>query len=303
MEVSEIKDRDRFKTWLQDKPKEWALVLAARIALRVAPLAWSVAALSEGILEKKFRENLTLLTFRANFISSAARRYPADDMKRAAADAFGAATANSATTSASSYATAAIVAASAAGNAADAADAAAFNANCGADAYASTDSAMASTSPAYVAASFFWDTLRADCDWLEAVAEGNDTDSAKQAQALSNQPLWMKLAAPDALPMELEQKFHQFNASELAQTTSFGLITDWYKAAIEGKSAFGKKAELAIAKMSPEDWGDEDEERDCIVVMDRVEEIAGWSRDMTRGGDFYLDNEEQEELYDASRGG
>jgi len=45
MDVSEIRYGESFEAWLQDKPNEWAQVLAARIALRVAPLAFSVAAL------------------------------------------------------------------------------------------------------------------------------------------------------------------------------------------------------------------------------------------------------------------
>lgn len=313
MDVSEIKDPNSFKTWLQDKPKEWAQVLAARCALRVAPIAWSVAALSDDILEKKHRENLTLLTFRACFISSVGRKYPTDDMKRAARaadaatyaayviDAAALAATNAATNdaaaapaAAAAAAAAARAAAAAAADAAAAAVAARGAASGAASAYASTDSAMTSTSPVYVAASFFWDTLREDCSWLAVVAEVDDTDSAKQAQALSNQPLWMNLTGFEALPMGLQQDFYQFNESELAQTTSFGLITDWYASILQGKpSPFSKEAELAIALMSKEDWGDEDDERDCVAVMDRVAKLAGWGLGgdgVVGDGDFDGDN-------------
>ena len=294
MDVSDIKDRDSFQAWLEDKPKEWAQVLAARVALRVAPIAWSVVALSEDVLEKKHRGNLILFTFRANFISSLARKYPADDMKRAASAAFAAGVFNAAVDVVDAV-DAATYAAYAVDAAAYAVDAAAYAVDAAAYA-AMSDAAFGTAADAGNAAiNSFWACIRADRDWLEDLAEGNYDYSVTQAQALSNEPLWIKSAAPDTLPMALKKKFHEFNESELAQTTSFGLITDWYRSILEGKpSPFSKEAELAIAKMSPEDWGDGDDERDCVAVMDRVAELAGWSRDMTRADDLYLDDDVQE---------
>lgn len=257
MDVSEIQDHDRFKAWLRNKPAEWAQVLAARCALRVAPLAWSVDVLSEDVIEKKYRENLMLMTFRANFISSAAHRYPADDMKGAAAFA--------------------VIRAAAFVGARDAVNAAArAAARAVADDVAD---AVAHAADAAANAAVIWEGIRADCAWLEKHSQEKQINAASNVQTLVNQPLWMKLALPDTLPNWAKAEFHQFNKSDLAQTTSFGLITDWYRSVLQGKpSPFSKEAEIAIAKMSPDDWGDNDKERDCVAVMDRVAEIAGWGR-------------------------
>jgi len=114
---------------------------------------------------------------------------------------------------------------------------------------------------------------------LEKHSQEKQINAASNVQALVNQPLWINLDAPETLPDWAKAQFHQFNKSDLAQTTSFGLITDWYRSVLQGKpSPFSKEAELAIAKMSQDDWGDKDDERDCIAVMDRVAEIAGWPK-------------------------
>lgn len=269
MEVSEIKDRDSFEAWLEDKPIEWAQVIAARIALRAAPMAWAVAALPDERLAKDHSNNLILSTFRACCISSAGRKHPVDDIRDAAADAANAAgaaadaayAAYAANAAVDSVAYASVNAAFIAALAADAADA--VNANTAAFAVANAASADVATN---------WEVIRADCAWLEAVAEGNYDDSVTKAQALSNEPLWMKLAAPETLPGELKQKFHDFSESELAQTTSFGLITDWYRSVLQGKKGFLTSSEKKIALMPKEDW-----EGDPVEVMDRVAAIAGWS--------------------------
>lgn len=70
METSEIKDRKSLEAWLEDKPPQWARAIAARIALRVAPVGLSVAALPEERLAREHRHTLCLLTFRASFISA-----------------------------------------------------------------------------------------------------------------------------------------------------------------------------------------------------------------------------------------
>lgn len=79
----EIKDQDSLQRWLEDKPVEWAQLIALRAALRVFPLVLEV-------LENTERERpasiqaLTLSVWRCLVMSSIARKYPTDDMRAAA---------------------------------------------------------------------------------------------------------------------------------------------------------------------------------------------------------------------------
>jgi len=237
MDVSEIRYGESFEAWLQDKPNEWAQVLAARIALRVAPLA----------------ESLTLLTFRANFISSAPSKYPTDDMRRAALAAADAALAAAraalaadAATNAANAAHAAARAAYAAAYTADAAHAAADAALAAAYtadvAHAAADAAVAAAVAADAAT--IWGAIRADCAWLEFNDNRYPDDSFPSyslgnkhktlAAELSRHSLWVdgfdergKTKAAD-MPEYILENFNVFSNSELAQTTSFGFIVDWY---------------------------------------------------------------------------
>lgn len=311
MDVSEIKDSKSFESWLMGKPIEWSQAIAARIALRVAPLGFSVAALPEEQLAKDYREYLTLLTFRANFISSADRKYTADDMS---ANAFKAAYAAKAANAFNAvYAAKAAYAAIAAANATNttviataiaAAKAAANAARTAADAAAHAamnDAAFRTAADAGNAATnTFWSYIRADCAWLEfsdnRLHDNNIPSYEFQhkhktlAAELSRHSLWVdgfdergKIKAAD-MPEYILENFNVFSNSELAKKTSFGFIVDWYKGLntyngrADPKNVLTQDAELAIAKMSEDDWGDNDEERDCIAVMDRVAKLAGWGR-------------------------
>ncbi|MBL4890504.1 MAG: hypothetical protein JKX91_01490, partial [Rhizobiaceae bacterium] len=79
-----------------DKPIEWSQVLAARISLRMLPLI--IVGFEKG---KPFSEDQLkwiLSSFRATFISWAARRYPAHDMVSISARAAAYTTATTPTT-------------------------------------------------------------------------------------------------------------------------------------------------------------------------------------------------------------
>lgn len=67
--IEDIKDEKSFRDWLEDKPIEWARVLASRTALRVMPLG--LLAPLDGGSEKDNHPiiDLTLSVFRANLIS------------------------------------------------------------------------------------------------------------------------------------------------------------------------------------------------------------------------------------------
>lgn len=103
-----ISSEKEFEGWLEDKPREWAPVLALRSALRVLPIAIDPARWRDsGRLPE-----LTLAMFRTIAVSSAAAKIPADDTDaavRAAADAAASAYANAATASAYANAAAASV--------------------------------------------------------------------------------------------------------------------------------------------------------------------------------------------------
>ncbi|MEO0328194.1 MAG: hypothetical protein AAF217_06290, partial [Pseudomonadota bacterium] len=114
---------------------------------------------------------------------------------------------------------------------------------------------------------------------LAFFGEDGLSDDQVLARALMNTPLWSGMAPPDAMPSWAQDAFDQFANSDLAQETSFGLITDWYRQLVpmvpgEPRSAFGEKADILIATQPDNFW-----KGDPVKVMDRVAELAGWERD------------------------
>jgi len=83
----QIDSPKELEAWLQDKPADWAQLIAVRSALRVFPLVFSVVGISEDRLPAAQAQGLILSVWRAVFISWAARKYPARDMKIAATTA------------------------------------------------------------------------------------------------------------------------------------------------------------------------------------------------------------------------
>lgn len=276
VEISEIKDIESLEVWLESQPRAWAQVIAIRLALRIAPVAFSLSYLPEQRLLKKHRENFILLTFRATLITSASSKYSTDDLN----DHFAAIAAD------------AIFADDAADAAADVADAAAYAVACATNNASYIADVVAYSAYAARADASIWKSIRADMMFLyeepsdDAFAHSDSARMGRRSikvRELMNQPLWLAYNYLNkVIPLRPKgmfgKDFSKFKNSKLANETNFGLIADWYQAALQGKSAFGKKAELAIAKMSPEDWGDNDKERDCVAVMDRVAQLAGWER-------------------------
>jgi hypothetical protein len=124
-------DFDAFRAWLRDKPREWSVVIAARAALRVLPLASGAGD----------RPDILLQVFRASAIARFSAKYPNRAMESRAA----AASAARDTARAANVVDAAFPAASAADAAAYAASAAA-NANAAARTTASAAGAAAYSS-------------------------------------------------------------------------------------------------------------------------------------------------------------
>lgn len=110
----DFKERNDFEAWLEDKPREWAVVLAARAALRVAPI------LARGTDFMQINTRLLLPTMRCMLIAVAYGVQRDEDIKSAAYAAYAAnANANAAAAAAyAAYAAYAAVAINAAANAA-----------------------------------------------------------------------------------------------------------------------------------------------------------------------------------------
>ena len=71
-----IGNETQLRNWLNGKPKEFAQVIAMRAALRILPVAGRSVELPDDQLEQFQKLRLMLTTFRALFISWAARVYP-----------------------------------------------------------------------------------------------------------------------------------------------------------------------------------------------------------------------------------
>jgi hypothetical protein len=74
----EIRNREEFEAWLEDRPRSWSRVLALRAALRVLPF---LSALSP-------RDLVVLPVFRAALLSWVAARYRVPTYQRRFADTF-----------------------------------------------------------------------------------------------------------------------------------------------------------------------------------------------------------------------
>ena len=254
----EFSNRDDLEAWLQDKPLEWSQVIAARAALRVFPYVW------------EHSPELTLITFRANFISWAACNYPAHDMRASSA----------ASRSAASFA----ASAAARSSAADAADAASFAARSAASRSDAASAAAAAASAArFASASLMWQKISMDAAWLE------ETD---QAHELIHQPLWSvkedEKRYGDSAPEWLLRELNEFSKYKIGDIKHSHLILDWYRAllSVEEKqepiSFFGEKADITIAQQPDEFWkrgekGDEGVEAvltDIAKIVERTYESA-----------------------------
>ncbi|MEP3468514.1 hypothetical protein, partial [Marinobacter alexandrii] len=64
-----IKSGRDLVNWLDDRPLDWAQVIAVRAALRVQPIGYRVFDVSDNVLDADLKKGLILQSFRANFIS------------------------------------------------------------------------------------------------------------------------------------------------------------------------------------------------------------------------------------------
>jgi hypothetical protein len=198
--------------WLEHKPRDWAQVIAARIALRVAPLTM-------GSGKRDDADRLKQAVFRATAISWAARSFAAHEMDhavRAAARAVVRAAADTGAGAAAYAADAAAYAAHAARASADVASSAgdAVDAAAHAGGHAADQTAI-------------WQAISDDLMWLDAA-----TNPMAAARQLANRKLWFGNEPKSFTGIWAENK-----QSLLIRDRNFRVWTDWYDRRLRGERA------------------------------------------------------------------
>ncbi|GEM_PF-2745238 len=261
----EIRSKEDLENWLSDKPVEWAQVIAARCALRLFPLVFQIIGSSKAGLDQATCDRLLLQTFRANFISWAARKYPARDMITVVAAAR--VSANSASRAAATVTRAATHAIAAA-----AVTAARATANSAAARAAATTAARAVA--AVTAKKPVLQALTEDCRWL-AENDGNLIDAQ----------LWLLDVRGDEnyaanIPIWVRNPLDAFAPRSSETAGSWQLIANWYRAVIgntrgtEPRSLWGEAVDIEIA-MQPNEFWTIDEERPAEQILDEIAELIG----------------------------
>jgi hypothetical protein len=248
----EIKDQDSLSVWLGRQNSEVSVAIAARSALRVAPLA-------AGGLQKRTSKRaapeltaLTLAIFRSGALARVSAKYPgrANELRAAAALAARAAATVAATANSPTRA----AARAAAFAAADAAACAAAASDTEAAAYAAADAASA-TAYAFAAAAYAsaaspaaydasasanasaWEEIRSD------VAAFGRVGGTK----LADSPLWSKRP-----PSWAESAWSSLQAV-LPRDENWEVWISWYEDRLRGGSR-GEDYEIVIADVPPDVW-------------------------------------------------
>lgn len=196
-----IGSRADLKVWLKGKPREWAQVIAARVALRALPVGL------EAIKRQPERiDEYASALFRANAISWAKCNFPAYDMAYSTAAA--AAAASSATATSASFA--------------------AFAAH--ADTSSAASSAAAATAAAdrsYTSDGHLWRAIESDGEWL--MQQASDENAV---QVMTQSGLWPR--QPPQFWTEIRERAM---ANLLALDPSYKVWTDWFDRRVKGEHA------------------------------------------------------------------
>ncbi|PWV97679.1 hypothetical protein DFR52_106203 [Hoeflea marina] len=278
-----FEDGDTLKVWLKDEPATWAQAIAARCALRVFPLVFSLVDHPSGPDFLDLKQELILNVWRATFISWVCRMYPKYDLKAAAAAAASVTNAaNAFTKAASKKTTSQTFPALSKAVSATSSEAAAFYA-CSAASYESRATTASAASNAAAAASqaalgdryFVWSAVNADVQFLQA---GNVSESP--VPRLVSMPLWIE-PIPESeryktnSPEFTRLAFDRFANLDWVRNSPWELITDWYVAVLPNdktakpSSRFGERADIVIATQPDEFW-----DREPQIVLDAIAEIV-----------------------------
>jgi hypothetical protein len=217
--------------WLLDKPRDVAVVFAARMALRVAPLLTGVRGLRGGAADD-FGEYVALPVFRAMAAPWVAGRYPAHGATIAPA----AAAARDDALSVAYSPTRSAPVASARAAAAAAAHAA--------DVFGGPDAGHVAVRACVIAAET---TGPADFG-VTARADSETIDQGASASALAARPLWLT-GRPDWAP----EAWKRLEEALLTEDRDWRVWTDWYRARLEGEAA-QEALEVARVLIADDMW-------------------------------------------------
>lgn len=259
IKISSSKD---LKAWLENKPTEWAQIIAIRTALRVFPFVTQVLDLPDDVLSTQHKQGLALQTWRAMCISSLIRKYPSNRMINAAARA-----SNAAGHSASFVAVYAARAAAGAARAAyygatDTADAAAEIAAVAAaeTVYAAVDAAAnaARAADAALAETKIWQSITGDCRIL----------LTRGLPDLEHLPLWNS-----DIPKWADEKIE--NMGTLAQILGSNalVIVRWYTFLLVGKSPPFQDANMLKLCQSDNAFWEITDQRPAEQIMDEITDL------------------------------
>jgi len=216
----DISSRKESEAWLQDKPREWAVALAARAALRVLPLFDYHIRPARGELSH------TLPVLRNSIIALAFVQFPARTIKL-----------HNARVAPPNYGIVAYAAADAA--------------------YSITNGASfaAARATAFSAVRTTWQSVSADATALEE--RWDAFDPASKAALLAGQPLWLDGAPPKAISdawFDLSQRLREDPAE------GWDVWIEWYEDLLAGRAPWsvhakhGEDLAMKVALQSNEDW-------------------------------------------------
>lgn len=235
-------DRKELEAWLETQPREVAVAIAVRAALRVFPLTG--ATLRDADAGKRAAD-IILPVYRALTAPWAAAKYPAYGAELIAA-AYAAAYAAVNAAKVTAY-VAQGAATNAATNAALAATAAANAAAAAANARAVTAVLEAAVTADFAATADFADALRRAMGADRAEIEGGA--SLASLAALAGRPLW-----PDSdPPYAIAAAWAEMRRTLLSLDPNWRVWTDWYDDRLYGRSAI-EALEIARATLPDELW-------------------------------------------------
>jgi hypothetical protein len=237
----EFKDREVLEAWLRTQPREVAVIIAARAALRVLPVAASDGP-KRGDDATRLFAGLIAALFRGTALARVAGKYPsrANELRAAAFAAASAIDAHK--TDTYQAAPRANDVASAAAGAARTAGAADYKA----DVYDAADAAFVAARAAAYHDDAYDDDANADV-WSALSADATFVLAQNSSNKLVEQPLWPR-GAPNWARTNL-QRLRAF----LLNSDDWGVWTEWYDSRLSG-SPVPEAIELVYATVPLEKW-------------------------------------------------